>query len=128
MTLIELRRSKDTKGPETEPEAGRFLGRSGAEYTSTMRSQCRATGRGHEVVECARRAARDAGRPFLLAVSGGLDSMVLLDAFATVAPTKVAGVATFDHGTGAHAKRAARLVAREARRRGGSRPDSVASL
>jgi tRNA(Ile)-lysidine synthase len=85
---------------------------------SHLRSECRATRRGHEVVECARRAARGAGRPFLLAVSGGLDSIVLLDAFAAVAPTQVAGVATFDHGTGAHAKRAARLVAREARRRG----------
>ena len=44
--------------------------------------------------------------------------MVLLDAFATVARDRVAAVATFDHGTGAHATRAARLVAREARRRG----------
>ena len=72
----------------------------------------------HEVLECARRAAHGAKRPLLLAVSGGLDSMVLLDAFTTVAPECVAAIATFDHGTGAHATRAARLVAREARRRG----------
>jgi tRNA(Ile)-lysidine synthase len=73
---------------------------------------------GHQVLECASRAARDSDLPLLLAVSGGLDSMVLLDAFATAAPGRVSAVATFDHGTGAHATRAARLVAREARRRG----------
>jgi tRNA(Ile)-lysidine synthase len=73
---------------------------------------------GHEVLECASRAARDSDLPLLLAVSGGLDSMVLLDVFATAAPRRVAAVATFDHGTGGHATRAARLVAREARRRG----------
>ncbi|HEX7977427.1 MAG TPA: tRNA lysidine(34) synthetase TilS [Gemmatimonadaceae bacterium] len=73
---------------------------------------------GHEVLECASRAARDSDLPLLLAVSGGLDSMVLLDAFAAVAATRVAAVATFDHGTGAHATRAVRLVSREARRRG----------
>src|SRR4051812_41390700 len=78
-----------------------------------MRSSVR-----HEVLECARRAARDSDRPLLLAVSGGLDSMVLLDAFAEVVPSRIAAVATFDHGTGAHATRAARLVVREARRRG----------
>ena len=71
-----------------------------------------------EVLECARRVARDSDVPLLLAVSGGLDSMVLLDAFATVAPSRIAAVATFDHGTGAHATRAVRLVKREARRRG----------
>jgi len=53
----------------------------------------------------------------LLAVSGGVDSMVLLDSFATLAPGRIAAVATFDHGTGPHATRAAHLVAREARRR-----------
>jgi len=73
---------------------------------------------GQEVLECASRAARDSDLPLLLAVSGGLDSMVLLDAFAAAAAGQVAAVATFDHGTGAHAMRAARLVAREARKRG----------
>src|SRR4029079_12887958 len=77
-----------------------------------------ATPVGPEVLECASRAARDSDLPLLLAVSGGLDSMVLLDAFATIAPSRVVAVATFDHGTGAYATRAARAVAREARRRG----------
>lgn len=54
----------------------------------------------------------------VLAVSGGADSMVLLDAAAAVARARVAAVATFDHGTGPHAARAARLVARTARRLG----------
>jgi tRNA(Ile)-lysidine synthase len=71
-----------------------------------------------EIFECVRRAAHDAERPLLLAVSGGLDSMVLLDAFASVAPGRIAAVASFDHGTGAHAARATRMVAREARKRG----------
>lgn len=51
----------------------------------------------------------------VLAVSGGRDSMVLLDAAARVACGRLAGVATFDHGTGPAAARAARLVARRAR-------------
>jgi len=51
----------------------------------------------------------------VLAISGGLDSMVMLEAFARVAPERIAVVATFDHGTGAHARRAAALVARRAR-------------
>jgi tRNA(Ile)-lysidine synthase len=56
--------------------------------------------------------------PVLLAVSGGRDSMVLLHAAASAASAGVldiAAVATFDHGTGAAASRAASLVAREAR-------------
>lgn len=50
----------------------------------------------------------------LLAVSGGRDSMVLLHAFAATRPQDVAAVATFDHGTGAVARRAAELVERTA--------------
>lgn len=50
----------------------------------------------------------------LLAVSGGLDSMVLLDATARVALGAIAAVATFDHGTGPSATRAADAVARAA--------------
>ncbi len=52
----------------------------------------------------------------VLAVSGGLDSMVLLDAVASNLPgdrTAVV-VATFDHGTGAHASKAAKLVSKRA--------------
>jgi tRNA(Ile)-lysidine synthetase-like protein len=50
------------------------------------------------------------GAPVVVAVSGGRDSMVLLDAVARVAPSRVAVVATFDHGTGPAAARAASLV------------------
>jgi tRNA(Ile)-lysidine synthase len=50
----------------------------------------------------------------VLAVSGGRDSMVLLDAVARVCATRVACVATFDHGTGSAATEAAILVERAA--------------
>ncbi|HEX5438716.1 MAG TPA: tRNA lysidine(34) synthetase TilS [Gemmatimonadaceae bacterium] len=50
----------------------------------------------------------------VLAVSGGRDSMVMLDAAARTAPTRVAVVATFDHGTGTAASRAAAFVAERA--------------
>jgi tRNA(Ile)-lysidine synthase len=56
--------------------------------------------------------------PLLLAVSGGLDSVVLLDALHRVAPARVAGVATFDHGTGEAARDGVSCVAREAAARG----------
>jgi tRNA(Ile)-lysidine synthetase-like protein len=46
----------------------------------------------------------------VLAVSGGLDSMVLLEAAARVARDRIAIVATFDHGTGPAARDAAELV------------------
>jgi tRNA(Ile)-lysidine synthase len=57
-----------------------------------------------------------AGKPrVVLAVSGGTDSMALLDA----APRdRVATVATFDHGTGAAARAAAALVTEQAMARG----------
>ncbi|HEY0971907.1 MAG TPA: tRNA lysidine(34) synthetase TilS [Gemmatimonadales bacterium] len=52
----------------------------------------------------------------VLAVSGGLDSMVLMHAVAAWRPAGLAvTVATFDHGTGDAATKAARLVRREAR-------------
>ncbi len=50
----------------------------------------------------------------LLAVSGGLDSMTLLDAVVARRRGDVAAIATFDHGSGAAATRAARLVERTA--------------
>lgn len=53
---------------------------------------------------------------YLLAVSGGRDSMSLLDAFAA-SRTDAVAVANFDHGTGPAARRASRLVEREAERR-----------
>ncbi|HUF65717.1 MAG TPA: tRNA lysidine(34) synthetase TilS [Gemmatimonadaceae bacterium] len=55
----------------------------------------------------------------MLAVSGGRDSMVLLDAAAHVALSRpLPVIATFDHGTGAAASRAVELVARESAVRG----------
>jgi len=62
-------------------------------------------------------AALPRGR-WLLAVSGGRDSMVLLHAMARARGGEIAAVATFDHGTGAFARRAAALVARESTRLG----------
>ncbi len=56
--------------------------------------------------------------PLVLAVSGGRDSMVLLQAMARWAPSRIAAVATFDHGTGEYATDAASLVAAESRRMG----------
>ena len=50
---------------------------------------------------------------YILAVSGGRDSMVLLDAFARYRSDTVA-VATYDHGTGPAARKAALLVELEA--------------
>ncbi|MDO8502216.1 MAG: tRNA lysidine(34) synthetase TilS [Gemmatimonadaceae bacterium] len=52
----------------------------------------------------------------VLAVSGGLDSMVLLDAVAAslLGPRSGLLVATFDHGTGQHASKAAKLVEKRA--------------
>lgn len=51
----------------------------------------------------------------VVAVSGGRDSMVLLEGLARVAPRSVAAVATFDHGTGPAAASAASLVSERAR-------------
>lgn len=61
------------------------------------------------------RAELARGTPVVVAVSGGRDSMVLLEAFARVGPSLVASVATFDHGTGPAATRAAALVRGRAR-------------
>jgi len=56
----------------------------------------------------------------VLAISGGLDSMVLLDAVSLMlsAPKSSILVATFDHRTGNHASHAARMVDRRARQIG----------
>lgn len=51
----------------------------------------------------------------VLAVSGGRDSMVLLDAVARWRPRAIVSVATFDHGTGAAAGAAVELVREAAR-------------
>ncbi|HZS59584.1 MAG TPA: tRNA lysidine(34) synthetase TilS [Gemmatimonadaceae bacterium] len=60
-----------------------------------------------------------AGKPrVVLAVSGGTDSMALLRAAAEVAPSRIAAVATFDHGTGTFAREAAAFVTEQAMARG----------
>lgn len=51
----------------------------------------------------------------ILAVSGGLDSMALLDAAAVVIPPARLLVATFDHATGDYSRRAVAFVCRRAR-------------
>jgi tRNA(Ile)-lysidine synthase len=56
--------------------------------------------------------------PVVLAVSGGVDSMVLLDAAAARVDAGRLHVATFDHGTGAFATGAAATVVRRARELG----------
>ncbi|HEX2781084.1 MAG TPA: tRNA lysidine(34) synthetase TilS [Gemmatimonadaceae bacterium] len=66
----------------------------------------------------AAQVAHARGERLLLAVSGGRDSMVLLDAMARVAPQLLTGVATFDHGTGAAASAAVALVQSECERLG----------
>ncbi len=63
-----------------------------------------------ERVHDAVRQAAAGGQRFVLAVSGGRDSMAMLNAFAAAAPDAIAAVATFDHGTGPHATDAVRLV------------------
>lgn len=65
-------------------------------------------------IEAAVGEAFDAAGPLVLAVSGGRDSMCLLDAARRIAPGRVAAVATFDHGTGPWASEAAALVAKQA--------------
>ena len=55
---------------------------------------------------------------YLLAISGGRDSMVLLDSFARHRPDVPSAVATFDHGTGVAAAEAVELVVRECLVRG----------
>src|SRR6188508_2565551 len=83
------------------------------EYTVTMPSP-----EARDVHQRARDAALASDRPLLLAVSGGLDSMSLLDAMSSAAPGRIAAVATFDHASGAHSARAAAFVRAEAKRRG----------
>ncbi|HEY3285888.1 MAG TPA: tRNA lysidine(34) synthetase TilS [Gemmatimonadaceae bacterium] len=55
---------------------------------------------------------------YLLAVSGGRDSMALLDAFVRHRPDPQTAVASFDHGTGVAAAEAVELVVHECLRRG----------
>lgn len=66
-------------------------------------------------VMAAVRTALDEVPRAVIAVSGGRDSMVLLEAIIRLAPAKIASVGTFDHGTGEAAARAARFVTDYAR-------------
>lgn len=77
--------------------------------TSLPPSSPARTRQGAALVERAVAALEGRGR-LVLAVSGGLDSMVLLDACARHVRRAVVAVATFDHGTGAAARAAADLV------------------
>lgn len=61
-------------------------------------------------IQAAVRRGLDGAERMLLAVSGGRDSMVLLDAAAVVLPRERLLVATFDHGTGPAARRAVEAV------------------
>jgi tRNA(Ile)-lysidine synthase len=63
-------------------------------------------------------AAAAATRPLVLAVSGDLDSMALLDAATRVARDRVGVIASFDHGSGPHATLATEFVCGEAAARG----------
>src|SRR5688572_29451057 len=70
------------------------------------------------VVERAVAAALEASPRVVLAVSGGMDSMALLTAASHLphGSRRKITVATFDHGTGRAAGRAAALVGRESAR------------
>ncbi|MEO7040725.1 MAG: tRNA lysidine(34) synthetase TilS [Gemmatimonadaceae bacterium] len=70
-------------------------------------------GTAHDTVLRIRQNVAALGRgSWVLAVSGGMDSMVLLDAAAETLDHKSLTVATFDHRTGSAARAAANLVAR----------------
>jgi tRNA(Ile)-lysidine synthase len=64
------------------------------------------------------RTLAERNRGYVLAVSGGADSMVLLHAVAAVLLRERIVVATYDHGTGPAATQAAALVAKQALRLG----------
>lgn len=103
--------SKD-RGAKISREGARFQRVLAANGRRASLRCVRATSLERTVLDETRRAlARGPGR-VLLAVSGGRDSMALLDAALAVAPERVAAVATFDHGTGPAARRAVELVRR----------------
>ena len=72
---------------------------------------------GDSILAAVEGALTDAPR-VVLAVSGGLDSMVLLDATCRVARSRIAAVATFDHCSGGHSAAAVEHVRSEATARG----------
>jgi tRNA(Ile)-lysidine synthase len=111
---MRMRAKKIVRGSGTIQRAGILSQRGAARAYTSMMSL-------HEeraILDRAHEAARASDRPLVLAVSGGLDSMSLLDAMAASAPERIAAVATFDHASGAHSARAAAHVRAEAKRRG----------
>jgi len=68
---------------------------------------------GRVIREAVARALHREGR-YVIAVSGGIDSMVLVEAIASMPARPFVFVATFDHATGPHSVRASRLVRRRA--------------
>ncbi|MDQ3244387.1 MAG: tRNA lysidine(34) synthetase TilS [Gemmatimonadota bacterium] len=64
--------------------------------------------------EAVARALHRDGR-YVVAVSGGIDSMVLLEAIASMPARPFVVVSSFDHATGPHSLRATRVVRRRAR-------------
>lgn len=69
-------------------------------------------------IQAAVRRGLDGAERVLLAVSGGRDSTVLLDAAAAVVDRERLLVATFDHGTGAAARSAVQVVVQATERLG----------
>ncbi len=77
--------------------------------TARSGTSARGTDATSELMAAVRTALDEVPRA-VVAVSGGRDSMVLLEAIIRLAPAKIASVGTFDHGTGEAATRAAHFV------------------
>src|SRR5690242_18049291 len=87
-----------------------FLNRCSGSRRSHYRSMAMSGREPHALDGAVRMALAPRKGKFLLAVSGGCDSMVLLRAASTTSHQSIAAVATFDHGTGAPATQAVELV------------------
>lgn len=97
------------------PESRRVCSGSGrAAGVAFEMTQLHSAQRARDFVRDAVAAALPPHGRFVLAVSGGRDSMVLLDVFARHFRERIACVATFDHGSGEAATEAAELVERRA--------------
>lgn len=100
---------EDSDAPHHEPEDRCSAAGTAGVYFGTMDHDPT-----HPVIRAVRAAVRATDSPLVLAVSGGLDSMVLLHAAARVARSRIAAIATYDHGSGPAATASAAFVAREA--------------
>lgn len=89
------------------------MGRTGVVQQERVRGRRRVPGNAGALPCAVERSLRAHAR-VVLAVSGGRDSMALLDAAARRCRSRVVCVAVFDHGTGAAATRSAALAARRA--------------